>query len=166
MKTLSQVGGTTLIFSVASSIPSYQDSSLLLPKQACKKLDAMNRNFWWGYKEENKKGCCLKSWDSIYTPKCVGGLGIKKTEDMNKALVAKMTLEVASNVGRMWVKVFNKKYVRSKKFMRMSVPKAASWSCQSIIGGRKVIKKGLCHRIGNGLNTWIWEDPWIPNEPS
>ena len=29
-----------------------------------------------------------------------------------------------------------------------------------------MIKKGLCHRIGNGLNTWIWEDPWIPNEPS
>ena len=29
-----------------------------------------------------------------------------------------------------------------------------------------MIKKGLCNRIGNGLNTWIWEDPWIPNEPS
>ena len=23
----------------------------------------------------------------------------------------------------------------------------------------------MCHRIGNGFNTWIWEDPWIPNEP-
>ena len=125
----------------------------------------MNRNFWWGYKEDNKKGGCLKSWDSICAPKSVGGLGIKKTEDMNKALVAKMTWEVASNADKMWVRVFNKKYVRSKKFMRMSVPKAASWSCQSIFGGREVIKKGLCHRIGNGLNTWIWEDPWIPNEP-
>ena len=85
---------------------------------------------------------------------------------MNKALVAKMTWEVASNADKMWVRVFNKKYVRSKIFMRMSVAKVASWSCQSIFGGRKVIKKGLCHRIGNGLNTWIWEDPWIPNEPS
>ena len=85
---------------------------------------------------------------------------------MNKALVAKMTWEVASNVDKMWVKVFKKKYVRSKKFMRMSMPKVASWSCQSIFGGREVIKKGLCHRIGNGLNTWIWEDPWIPNEPN
>ena len=105
MKTLSQAGRTTLISSVASSIPSYQASSLLLPKQACKKLDAMNRNFWWGYKEDNKKGGCLKSWDSICTPKSVGGLGIKKTEDMNKALVAKMTWEVASNVDKMWAMV-------------------------------------------------------------
>ena len=29
-----------------------------------------------------------------------------------------------------------------------------------------MIKKGLCHSIGNGLNTWIWEDPRIPNEPN
>ena len=28
-----------------------------------------------------------------------------------------------------------------------------------------VIKKRMCYRIGNGLNTWILEDPWIPNEP-
>ena len=65
----------------------------------------------------------LKSWDSICTPKCVGGLGIKKTEGMNKALVAKMTWAVASNADKMWVRVFNKKYVRSKKFMRTFVPK-------------------------------------------
>ena len=52
-----------------------------------------------------------------------------------------MTWEVVSNVDKMWVRMFKKKYVRSKKFTRMSVPKAASWSCQSIFGGREVIKK-------------------------
>ena len=46
MKTLSQASKTTLISSVASSIPSYQASSLLLRKQVCNKLDSMNRNFW------------------------------------------------------------------------------------------------------------------------
>ena len=24
----------------------------------------------------------------------------------------------------------------------------------------------MCHRISNGLNTWILEDPWVPNEPN
>ena len=23
----------------------------------------------------------------------------------------------------------------------------------------------MCHRISNGLNTWILEDPWVPIEP-
>ena len=35
----------------------------------------------------------------------------------------------------------------------------------SIFECRKVISKGLCHRNGNGLNTWIFEDPWVLNEP-
>ena len=41
MKTLSQAGKTTLITSVASSLPSYQVSSLFFPKQVCSKLDVM-----------------------------------------------------------------------------------------------------------------------------
>ena len=49
-------------------------------------------------KDDNKLGCCLKSLKSICTPKCDGGFGIKKTEDMNMALVAKMAWEIASNV--------------------------------------------------------------------
>ncbi|KAK7842535.1 putative ribonuclease h protein [Quercus suber] len=42
-KTLSQVGRATLISSVASSLPSYQASSLILPYQICSKLDALLR---------------------------------------------------------------------------------------------------------------------------
>ena len=106
MKSLSQAGRATLITSMASSIPSYQASSLILPPQTCSKLDALNQKFWWGSKEEIKHECCLKSWNSICTPKDVGGHGIKKTADMNKALVAKMTWDVAKGVNKMWVNIF------------------------------------------------------------
>ena len=109
MKSLSQAGRATLITSMASSIPSYQASYLILPPQTCSKLDALNRKFWWRSKEENKHECCLKRWNSICTPKDVGGLGIKKTTDMNKALVAKMTWDVAKGVNKMWVNIFRKK---------------------------------------------------------
>ena len=115
--------------------------------------------------DDSEKGCCLKSWDSICTPKNVGGLGIKKISDMNKALVAKMTWNVVNNSDKMWVMAFKKKYVWNRKFMKMSILKGVSWAPQSIFECRKVISKGLCHRIGNGLNTWIFEDPWVPNEP-
>ena len=92
IKTLSQESRTILVSSVASS--------LLLPKQVCKKFDAINRNFWWGSKEENKR-VASRAGIRYIPPKSVGGLGIKKIEDMNKALVAKMTWEVASNVDKM-----------------------------------------------------------------
>ena len=128
MKTLSQAGRTTLISSVAVAMPSYQASSLLLPKKVCDKLDSLNRNFWWGFSGEKKHGLYLKSWDSICSPKALGGLGIKKTEDMNQDLVAKLTWEEASNVEKLWVKMFQKRYVRGKNLMKMPMPKSISWS--------------------------------------
>ena len=60
--------------------------------------------------------------------KSIRGLGIKKTEDMNRVLVAKLTWEVASNVEKPWVKMVQKKYVRGKNFMKMPMPKSISWS--------------------------------------
>ena len=159
MKTFSQAGRTTLISSVAAAMPSYQASCLLLPKKVCEKLDALNRNFWWGCSDEKNHGFYLKSLDSICTPKALGGLGIKKTEDMNRALVAKLTWEVASNAKKLQVKMFQKKYVRGKNFMKMPMPKSISWSSQSIFDCRDMVKKGLCHKIGSGLNIWILNDP-------
>ena len=38
-------------------------------------------------------------------------LALKKTVDMNKALVAKMTWDVVNNSDKMWVMAFKKKYV-------------------------------------------------------
>ncbi|KAK9983251.1 hypothetical protein SO802_032776 [Lithocarpus litseifolius] len=61
IKTLSQAGRAILISSVASSILSYQASSLILPNEVCSKLDSLNRRFWWGTMDDNKKGCYLKS---------------------------------------------------------------------------------------------------------
>ena len=45
----------------------------------------------------------------------MGGLGIKKIEDMNKALVAKMSWKIVKNADKLWVTVFQKKYVKKKK---------------------------------------------------
>ena len=58
----------------------------------------------------------------------MGGLSIKKIEDMNRALVAKMSREIVSNVDKVWVKVFQKKYVKNRNFMKVPILKSASWS--------------------------------------
>ena len=60
--------------------------------------------------------------------KSIRGLCIKKTKDMNRVLVAKLTWEVASNAEKPWVKMVQKKYVRGKNFMKMPMPKSISWS--------------------------------------
>ena len=75
----------------------------------------------------------------------MGGLGIKKIEDMNKDLVTKMSWDIVKNADKLWVKVFQKKYVKNRNFMKIPMLKSASWFCQSIFGCRDVLKNGLCH---------------------
>ena len=154
MKVLSQKAKGSLIRLVSSSIPSYHMSSLLLSKSICKKLDSINRNFWWGI-DEKKHELFLRSWDSICLPKWAGGIGIIKTKDLNKALVAKLSWEVASNFGKKWVQLFWKKYVKYRNFMKMQCPKSASWATMSIFKCKDVLSNGLCHKIGNGWGTCI-----------
>jgi hypothetical protein len=59
-KLLSQAARTTLISNVASSIPSYTMSSLILPKTTCNKINSSLRGFWWG-SSPGKNYMCLKS---------------------------------------------------------------------------------------------------------
>ena len=78
VKILSQAARTSLIRTVTSTMPSYFMSSLRLLKETAKKLDALNRKFWWGSKENGSSYDILKNWDSICKPKSMGGLGLRK----------------------------------------------------------------------------------------
>uniref|UniRef100_A0A2N9HS98 Reverse transcriptase domain-containing protein n=1 Tax=Fagus sylvatica TaxID=28930 RepID=A0A2N9HS98_FAGSY len=79
---------------VAAATPIYSMSSVLFPKGICNKIDALLRDFWWG-KREGKGVLYLKDWSSMCKPKSVGGLGLRRTKDMNAALLAKMGWSMA-----------------------------------------------------------------------
>ncbi|KAL3819819.1 hypothetical protein ACJIZ3_005724 [Penstemon smallii] len=100
-KNLSQAGRGILVKSVAQSLPVYPMSTFLLPKTICYTLDKIMRKFWWG-SNANGNSLMLKSWSSICLPKSKGGLGLHRTEDFNRALVAKLTWKVASNETKLW----------------------------------------------------------------
>lgn len=58
------------------------------PISLCEDLDRVNRNFLWGSTESHRR-VHLIGWDKVSVPKDQGGLGIRKTQDMNKILLAK-----------------------------------------------------------------------------
>jgi hypothetical protein len=41
-----------------------------------------------------------------------------------------------------------------------------SYTWRSILKGVEVLKKGIVWRIGDGSKVNLWEDPWLPREPS
>ncbi|KAL6218764.1 hypothetical protein ACLB2K_011973 [Fragaria x ananassa] len=92
-KVLSFAGRLTLVQSVTSAIPMYAMQTTKFPFSLCDKLDKLNRDFIWG-DVENKKMVHLVNWDTICQPKYLGGLGIKKTADMNQAMLSKIGWDV------------------------------------------------------------------------
>lgn len=69
----------------------------------------------------------LKDWSSMCKPKSVGGLGLRRTKDMNAALLAKMGWSMASKEKKLWVNFFAAKYLKGQSFWNIKLSSNASW---------------------------------------
>ncbi|KAM6563161.1 hypothetical protein CsatB_023159 [Cannabis sativa] len=87
-KSLSKAGRATLIKSVGLSLPMYAMQTTNLSNRMVNRIDGLVRDFWWGF-EKGNHGLHLKAWDKLCLPKSLGGLGFRKTREMNLAFLAK-----------------------------------------------------------------------------
>ncbi|KAG6641550.1 hypothetical protein CIPAW_09G081400 [Carya illinoinensis] len=132
-KLLSQAGRSMLIRTVASTIHTYQMSTHMLPKSI--------------YKSLNIKG----------------GLGLRKMESMNVALLAKTGWEMSQpNVG-IWHKLLTKKYLKSTTFTNVASKNTDSSLWKGILKTRPLLEKCMCFNITNGSSVKVWFDLWIPS---
>ena len=102
-KTLFQASRLVLIKAVAATVPSYAMSTFLLPKSLYKKLDQVFKNLWWGFLPKKVRNLSLKSWNSLCSPKASGGLGFRKMEEVNLALIFKLAWKLFTHSDSMWV---------------------------------------------------------------
>nr|KYP43373.1 Putative ribonuclease H protein At1g65750 family [Cajanus cajan] len=63
--------------------------TVFLSKQACYKLEHLNRNFVWGGVDITRK-CHSIAWDKFCMPKKEGGLGFRDLYQFNKAFIMKL----------------------------------------------------------------------------
>ena len=59
-------------------------------------------------------------WDKVYQPKKFGGLGIRKTTNMNKSLLAKLGWKLEEGDCGLWTQVFRAKYLKSVTFLQVT----------------------------------------------
>lgn len=83
---LSRAGRVQLVQSVLSSIPTYPMTVFPLLKWAIKKIDRIRRNFLRKGSDDARGGHCLVNWKWACRSKALGGLGIRKLQEFNRAL--------------------------------------------------------------------------------
>ncbi|XP_048494508.1 uncharacterized protein LOC125494760 [Beta vulgaris subsp. vulgaris] len=60
-------------------------------------------------------------------------------------------------------RVLKGKYFPSRNLLEANINSNASFTWRSICSAKDVLLKGVCKVIGNGNDTCIWTDPWVPS---
>lgn len=121
----------------------------------------------WGSTTEKKKQHLI-SWQKICKPKEDGGLGIRSSEKMNKALIAKVGWRLLHDDTSLWARVVRHKYKVGDVHARDWLEVKSNWSVvwKSVIKGlREVVLRGQGWSLGDGRHICFWTDRWLSNTP-
>ncbi|XP_019094473.1 PREDICTED: uncharacterized protein LOC109129898 [Camelina sativa] len=166
-RSLSLAGRLTLTKSVLSSLPVHLMGAILLPEFTSQSLDKLSRAFVWGSTAEKKRQHLL-AWKRVCVPKQEGGLGLRPTRDMNRALIAKVGWRLLHEKDSLWARVLTSKYkvrdVHDQSWLVSNGRWSSTW--RSIcVGFREVISKGIGWVSGDGKIIRFWSDRWLLPEP-
>nr|TKW01003.1 hypothetical protein SEVIR_8G148566v2 [Setaria viridis] len=138
--------------------------NILFSRSFTEKTNSILRRFWWqGVQvEDSSKPFYFRSWDDIYQPKCVGGLGIRNLYTVNKSLVLHSAWLIVSNKDPFLSSVLKAKYFPNTSFWRAAChgTRFAFWS--SVMQVKHHLQEQCVVQIHQG-NSNIWTDPWCEN---
>lgn len=102
-------GRITLAKSVVSSLLIYQMQTTLLLSPVLMEMDTLVRKCIWGSFSCQRKAH-LVSWDKICISKKEGGLGVKRSAEMNKAMLARLGWRMMNADQALWSRTLLTKY--------------------------------------------------------
>jgi len=158
---LSKAGKEIMIKAVAQAIPTYAMSCFDLTKSVCDDLNSMIARYWWSQQDKLNKIHWF-SWEKLTRSKKKGGLGFRDLHLFNMAMLSRQAWRLLTNPDMLCAQVLKAKYYPNKELIQCTARRGISYSWRSILKGLKLLKQGLIWRIGDGMNTNIWTDPWIP----
>ena len=89
-------------------------------------------------------------------------MGFRDLHLFNMAMLARQAWRLLTSPDTLCGQVLKAKYFPNTTILQCTAREGISYSWRSILQGLQLLKQGLIWRIGNGNNTNIWADPWIP----
>ncbi|GJW11619.1 hypothetical protein Tco_1577446, partial [Tanacetum coccineum] len=138
-KALSLAGRAQLIRSVIGSMHLFWASVFIIPSRLLLELEQVMRGFLW-CQGELRKGKAKVAWEAVCLPKVEGGLGIRRLEDFNKALISSHIWHLLMRKETLWVLWIHSYKLHGRSFWDVPIR-------------------------GNGTDTFAWFDNWCPHGP-
>ncbi|XP_075523989.1 uncharacterized protein LOC142556414 [Primulina tabacum] len=89
-------------------------------------------------------------------------MGFRTLEAFNRALIAKQVWRIAINPVSLVARVFKARYFKHHDIMDAPIGNNISFIWRSLLWSRKLLRKVLCWRVGNGEKIATFRDQWIP----
>lgn len=159
-KCLSQVGRLTFSKSILQADPIYKLSILECPVGYARKLDKACMNFFWGLTNSGARKMHFLKANDLHLPISQGGLPLKDTKMMNKALLAKNIWRFSQNQDCLVGKWAFSKYGTSIGDVSFKSSPQSSFVWKGIYRNNDIIMNLLRWRIGNGISIDISSTRW------
>ena len=162
--TLTYAGRLQLIKSVLFSFQVYWSSIFILPATVVRRIEGILSAFLWKGSSLSTSGAKV-AWASVCYPLREGGLGIKRVKDWNRAAILKHVWRLLSDKSSTWSSWVHSVLLRGRSFWQVRVTNSASWSWRKILLSRNWCRGKFVSCIGDGKNTSLWQDFWLPQGP-
>lgn len=134
----------------------------LLSVEMCREMKQLMCKYWWKSSSKNSKGIHWKSWNKLTIHKSKGGTGFKNLRDFNLCLLSKQGWRLQCYPESLVARIFKVRYYASDDYLNAELGNNPCFVLRSMIETQQVVKLGARKRIGNGAETSILKDPWLP----
>lgn len=97
-------------------------------------------------------------------PKGMGGLSFKDFDLLNLAMLARQSWRLFQQPESLSAHVLKSIYYPESSVLHANLGGHPSQILRAIVEGRDTLKQGLIKRIGNGEDTNIWNENWLPRD--